>query len=122
MAHLHSPASIVYSFLCGEPAMQRLRLSVPVLIAFLSCDPVAADPPTFEKDVLPIFRTHCVKCHGADKQKADLDMRSKAALLKGGESGPALQPGTAQKSLLWEKVAADKMPPGKEKLTAEQKA
>ncbi len=104
--------------------MKRMRRSAfPLLTVLLSSGvTVAADQPMFEKDILPLFQNHCVKCHGADKQKGDLDMRSKAALLKGGESGPALNPGAAQKSLLWEKVAADKMPPGKEKLTATEKA
>jgi hypothetical protein len=89
-------------------------LSVP------AADTLAA--VTFEKDVLPIFQARCLRCHGADKQRADLDLRTKAALLKGGETGPAMTPGAAQGSVLWEKITADKMPPGKEKLTAAQKA
>ena len=63
---------------------------------------VAADAPAiplFEKDVLPVFKAKCLSCHGADKQKADLEMRSKAAMLKGGESGPALMPGACAQKL-----------------------
>ena len=48
-------------------------------------------------------------------------MRSKAALFKGGETGSAVVPGSPEKSLLWVKIAADKMPPGPEKLTAAEK-
>jgi hypothetical protein len=94
-----------------------------LLLAGLSVP--AADTPaavTFERDVLPIFQARCLRCHGADKQKADLDLRTKAGLLKGGETGPAMTPGDARGSMLWEKITADKMPPGKEKLTAAQKA
>jgi len=80
-----------------------------------------ANPGDFDKDILPIFQTHCVRCHGGERLRADLDVRSRAGLLKGGESGPALSPGSAEKSLLWIHVAADRMPPGKEKLTAKQK-
>jgi hypothetical protein len=80
----------------------------------------AAGPPVFEKDVLPLLQARCVRCHG-DKQKADLDVRSRAALLEGGETGPVLSPGSAEKSLLWVKVAGDKMPPGKDKLTQAEK-
>ena len=77
---------------------------------------------SFEKTVLPIFQAKCFSCHGAKKQKAGLDMRSRAGMLKGGESGPALVAGDASKSLLWELIDADKMPQGKDKLTAAEKA
>jgi hypothetical protein len=62
-----------------------------------------------------------VRCHGGARLQADLDLRSKASLLQGGESGPAALPGSADKSLLWMQVAADRMPPGKTKLTAAEK-
>jgi hypothetical protein len=77
--------------------------------------------PVFEKDVLPVFQARCLRCHGANEQKAGLDLRTKAGLLKGGESGPALSPGAAERSELWIKIAADKMPPGKAKLTEAEK-
>jgi hypothetical protein len=81
----------------------------------------AAEPPLFEKSVLPLLQAKCLRCHGGDKLKADLDVRSKTALVKGGESGPAVVPGSPEKSLLWVKIAADKMPPGKDKLSAAEK-
>src|SRR5262249_53703015 len=77
--------------------------------------------PVFEKNVLPIFQAKCLRCHGGKIQKAGLDVRSKAGLLEGGDEGPAIAPGSAEKSLLWIKVAADKMPPGKAKLTQAEK-
>jgi hypothetical protein len=104
--------------------MKRLIApTLPLLLLALSTAAPAAAPtiPIFEKDILPVFKAKCLSCHGADKQKADLDMRSKATMLKGGESGPALTPGAALKSLIWEKVASDKMPPGKQKLSPEEK-
>jgi hypothetical protein len=75
----------------------------------------ADDPPTFEKDVQPILKARCLECHGASKPRAGLDLRTKAAMLKGGEGGPALKPGSADKSLLWTKVYYNRMPPGKDK-------
>jgi hypothetical protein len=81
----------------------------------------AANAPRFEKDVLPILTAHCLKCHGDKKPKAKLDLRTPAAMLKGGESGPALTPGSAGKSLLFEMIHKGEMPPDKNaKLTAEQ--
>src|SRR5262249_17911673 len=99
-------------------------LSIVGMLAITAASNRAADQPTvtFEKDVLPLLQTKCLSCHGAGKQKADLDLRSRASLLKGGETGPAVKPGSAKDSLLWEKINADQMPPDKNKLTAAEKA
>ena len=43
----------------------------------------------FARKVLPLFKAKCLGCHGEDpkkKLKGDFDMRSRAGLLKGGES------------------------------------
>ncbi len=97
------------------------RKSVAWLLLVAGFSPAAAPAPVFEKDVLPILQAKCLRCHGTDKRKGDLDARSRPALLKGGESGPSLLPGSPEKSLLWVKVAGDKMPPGKDKLTGAEK-
>ncbi len=103
----------------------RLLACVAVLGGLLAAGPTAAAQkpavPLFEKDVLPVFQARCLRCHGTKVQKAGLDVRSKAALLEGGESGPAISPGSAEKSLLWVKVAGNQMPPGKDKLTEAEK-
>jgi hypothetical protein len=99
-----------------------LLLLTPFLSSLSRAEPPSGPPAEFEKHILPILQSRCVKCHGAEKRKADLDVRSKGSLLRGGESGPALVPGASAKSFLWEKIAADKMPPGKDKLTAAEKA
>src|SRR5947209_19622955 len=69
----------------------------------------------FEKDIAPIFQQHCVKCHGAKPKKAGLDLRTAAAAFAGGESGPVLVPGSAAKSVLFEKIASRTMPPPEKK-------
>jgi mono/diheme cytochrome c family protein len=69
--------------------------------------------PRFESDVLPLFQARCLRCHGSKRRRADLDLGSAAAVLKGGESGPAVVPGKPEKSLLYEKVHKGDMPPGK---------
>jgi hypothetical protein len=92
-----------------------------VLLPLVAVPARAADAPVFEKTVLPILRAKCVRCHGGEKVKGDLDVRSKAALVKGGESGAAVVAGSSEKSLLWVKVAADKMPPDKDKLSESEK-
>ena len=64
-----------------------------------------------EKDVLPIFQMHCVNCHGKARQEAGLDLRTRAARLRGGESGPALVPGDPGRSLLFSRIISQEMPP-----------
>jgi mono/diheme cytochrome c family protein len=63
--------------------------------------PAAKREVTFKADVEPIFRDHCIKCHGKDKQRGDLRLDEKAAALKGGESfAPAIIPGNGTDSPL----------------------
>jgi mono/diheme cytochrome c family protein len=57
----------------------------------------------YAKRVQPIFQKNCYACHTGG-QAAGLRVDSRAALLKGGESGPALVPGEPAKSLLIEAV------------------
>ncbi len=79
----------------------------------------AADPPRagadfFEKSVRPVLAAHCFECHGARKQRGGLRLDSRAALLTGGDSGPAAVPGKPEQSLLIKAVhykAEPKMPP-----------
>ena len=54
----------------------------------------------FETKIRPVLIESCLKCHGEAKHNAKLRLDSKAALLKGGISGPAIVPGKAKDSLL----------------------
>jgi mono/diheme cytochrome c family protein len=77
--------------------------------------------PRFETDILPLFQAKCLRCHGEKAKKGELDLRTRASILKGSESGPVIQPGKPQESLLYEMVHSGKMPPGKtEKLGPEE--
>jgi mono/diheme cytochrome c family protein len=82
--------------------MPRRLLVTLVAIALLGIPPLtAADPATtaagpvdFAKQVRPILEANCLKCHGADKHKGGLRLDSRAALLAGGDSGPAVVTGS----------------------------
>ena len=54
----------------------------------------------FKSDVRALLKQHCVKCHGGDKIRGDLDLTTRAGLLKGGEEGPSVIPGKADGSFL----------------------
>jgi hypothetical protein len=68
--------------------------------------------PQFERDIHPLLKTYCWKCHGGEGYAAELDFRSLPLILKGGKNGKVLEPGSAEKSLLYQKLAAKEMPPG----------
>ena len=89
-----------------------LALSVPEVRARDTApDPPPARGPVFERDVLPIVREHCWKCHGAEARKSGLDLRTPAGALKGGASGePALVPGKPEASPMFELLSTGKMP------------
>ncbi|MDA0204281.1 MAG: PSD1 and planctomycete cytochrome C domain-containing protein [Acidobacteria bacterium] len=91
------------------------RLGLALALAFLSC--VLAVPPLAAqaaevtgKDVLPILQKNCFQCHGADLRMANLDLRTPEAILQGGDSGPALVPGSAEESLIYARVSGQGQP------------
>jgi hypothetical protein len=59
-----------------------------------------------------LLKTYCWKCHGGEGFEAALDFRSLPLILKGGKNGKVIEPGSAEKSLLYQKLAAKEMPPG----------
>ena len=66
---------------------------------------VAARGEDFEflkKHVRPVLADNCYKCHSAmsEKVKGGLLLDTREGLLKGGDTGPAIIPGDAEKSLL----------------------
>ena len=66
----------------------------------LSASAAAADPPPqftaqqiefFEKQVQPILKARCLKCHGGEEKiRSDFRLTSRAAVLRGGELGKAV--------------------------------
>jgi hypothetical protein len=74
-----------------------------------------ADLDFFEAKIRPVLIEHCYSCHAADAKiiRGGLLLDSRDGLLEGGDSGPALVPGEAEKSLLLSalKHEALEMPP-----------
>jgi hypothetical protein len=70
----------------------------------------------FETEIRPLLSDRCFKCHGDQKPKANLRLTSRAAILQGGDTGPAAIPGKADQSLLIQAVRHEnglKMPPNR---------
>jgi hypothetical protein len=97
-------------------------IAVGVLWASVSRAPAAETEEllSFEINILPIVQANCLVCHGENLQQNGLDLRTRDSIQKGGESGPAIVPGSAEESLLFEKVSSGEMPMGGEKLSDEE--
>ena len=68
--------------------------------------PSAEGLALYESDVLPILESSCYDCHAetSKRVKGGLKLDSRAALLEGGHSGPAIVPGDPDASLFMEAV------------------
>jgi hypothetical protein len=55
---------------------------------------------TYAKDIQPVLKANCFRCHGDEKAKAALRLDSLEAALKGSKEGKVIVPGKSEKSLL----------------------
>ncbi len=95
-------------------------LSIVTLCALLCTAPALAQPLSpreqfFENQVRPLLIEKCHECHAAALQESDLRLDSRAAVLRGGISGPAARPRAVADSLILQAVRGEgkleQMPP-----------
>ena len=60
---------------------------------------------TFEKDIAPMFKDSCVRCHGANRPKAQLRLDSLEGVMKGAKDGSVVTAGDSTNSLLVKAVS-----------------
>lgn len=73
--------------------------------------PLLADKTPTQHDIIPVMLLRCIACHGPGKQEGGLDLRTPAAIKKGGKSGPALVAGKPDESLLVQRIESEACPP-----------
>lgn len=102
--------------------LRSITLLAVSLIYWQTAMVCAADPAvSYERDVRPILKANCFHCHGGEGEaKGKLDLRLRRFIVKGGDQGPAIEPGKRAESLLFERVSMGEMPPGGKHLTPEQ--
>lgn len=110
---------------------EKLKSLFAAGVALVAHDAFASTPDAagiefFESKVRPILVDNCYRCHSreAGKNRGGLQLDTRDAMLKGGDSGPALIPGQVDKSLFIKAVRyTDEnllMPPKGKKLLPEQ--
>jgi mono/diheme cytochrome c family protein len=118
------PIKIIFSLVAFavfalDPFATTKRLLLPTLAA-------QSQQVSFDRDILPIFASRCLSCHGEKKQNGGLRLDAKAFAMRGGQSGPVIVAGNAAGSRLYQRVAAqdddERMPPIGERLSAAETA
>ncbi len=116
---------------CFFPVIPRLIMICGVA-ALLRVGYVSADDPeakvqvvTYAQDIRPLLEKHCVECHSGWFPDGGLRLDTIDAILKGGNSGPAIVPGSPDKGwLMYSLTNADQrrmqMPPNGERLSRQQ--
>ncbi len=95
-----------------------------VCILSLGSAPVSgSNVPDFEAEVLPVLKSRCFACHGPLRQRGDLRLDSRPAMLIGGGRGAAIVPGDVEASLLVSAIRREdelEMPPPRALAEAER--
>ncbi len=102
LTHQPNSASTLRSF-------NMLSRSILPLLLLAAAGSSRADtkPVSYYQDLLPVFKRSCQGCHSPGKVKGELDLTTIEAMKKGGKTGPAIQPGQPEKSLLIEQISGD---------------
>ncbi len=126
---MRDPASR-FSNPCGQILgavrfLRSLGLVLTILVSIRGIEPVFAQENRtenasrkaldfFESRVRPILVERCQRCHGSERVRAGLRLDHRDAILRGGDSGPAVVPGDLNESVLIEAIRYDgfvQMPP-----------
>ena len=111
--------------------MEKLKLIAPGIfwMGFLLCQGQAPASAAslkidFEKDIQPLLKNKCSRCHSGHKRKGGFSIDHRAAFLQDGESGPAVVSGKSATSLLIELATSkdpdERMPSKGKPLTTEE--
>jgi len=89
--------SLRFSVVCGAVLIVGVGLSAPA--------EGQTELVTFTDHIRPIMERSCWNCHGEAAQLSELDLSTRDGALEGGTRGPAIVPGRADDSRLFQMVA-----------------
>src|SRR5260221_3975087 len=86
--------------------------AIVLLVLLCAAPAVAAEPaPSFERQIAPLLRDNCLKCHSGKSPKGELDLTSAQGLTAGGANGIAVEPGKSAESRMFQFVRDKNIPP-----------
>ncbi len=108
----------------GRRPIRVVAAAALMLLACMSAHAGERDArPDLERDIQPLLKARCIKCHGPIKPKGKLNLSGPRSLARGGAGGPVVVAGKPDESTLWDQVVGDEMPPRPEEpLSAGEKA
>lgn len=113
-----------FTLLITAASLSTMLFGAPLALAAPADE--APKKITYDDDIKPIFRQHCLTCHNQSDKRGGLAVDSYSATLAGGGSGEVVyDDGDADGSRLWQLVNHDDtpaMPPEQPKIPAEQLA
>lgn len=96
----------------ANPALPPQKPAAPKAKAVASVKPSPPAKPAivgkvdFVKHIKPVFETHCVSCHGPERQRMGFRVDTREAAFKGGKVyGPAIVPGSPPNSSLYHRIS-----------------
>jgi cytochrome c553 len=87
-----------------------MNVRLPLFLLATLCAMLPARSSAESPDALAVLESNCVKCHGGEKTKGGLDLVTREALMRGGESGQAIVPGEPDSSLLLKTIRHEEDP------------
>jgi hypothetical protein len=101
----------------SEGQVEAIRQWIEDGARFRAAPKLTGNVPT-QHDVIPVMLLRCTVCHGPGQQLGELDLRTPAAMKKGGKSGPALLAGNPDESLMIRRIESEACPPQEKLLSA----
>lgn len=86
------------------PTVETVPTEAPVTEA------PTASGVSFANDVQPILNQKCINCHGVDRIREGLDLRTYDTLFAGSQNGSVITPGDANNSLFVQLIVEGEMP------------
>src|SRR5262245_58048798 len=97
--------------------MKSVQWTAALAFATLTFSQGLADTPAkidFARDVQPLFKAHCIECHGPDEQKNGFRLDRRRDAMRGG-TGTVIGPGSSASSRLYLRLVGSnygqQMPP-----------
>jgi Protein of unknown function (DUF1553)/Protein of unknown function (DUF1549)/Planctomycete cytochrome C/Concanavalin A-like lectin/glucanases superfamily len=84
-----------------------MRVAATTVVCLALATVAVAQAPDFDRTVAPLLIERCIDCHSGAKPKGKLDLTRKSTAAR------TIVAGEAKLATLWQRVAADEMPPKK---------